>query len=199
LSNGALLGVVILGLIGVGFGGPLGGGGKATILLGIPRVACGFFGGVLLYRLWLTQKLPDIKANFFVLAAVIWVIFCIPTLIDGWAFLLVYCVFIFVVICAVGARQSLGQKYCKLLGEISYPLYLIHWLTLYIFTWLGTKLGLVGPKYIVVAMAHWGLAPAIAYFVARYYDAPVRQFLAEVWKSNRVEHQKAQLLSATEN
>jgi len=59
----------------------------------------------------------------------------------------IYGVFVALIVCAAGAKTSSTDKYCALLGEVSYPLYLVHWLTLYIFTWAGLKVGLAGPSY----------------------------------------------------
>jgi peptidoglycan/LPS O-acetylase OafA/YrhL len=184
LSNIVLVVIVLLGLAGVVVGGSLGGNVKATILLGFPRVACGFFGGVLLCRFWRAGKLPKINGNFFALAAIIFAIFLMPKLIGGWAFLPIYGAFVAVIVCAAGAKSSLTDKYCALLGEVSYPLYVLHWLTLYIFTWVGLKVGLAGPKYPILAVIHLLCAPVIAYFAARYYEMPLRRLLANWWKND---------------
>lgn len=186
LSIFVLVAIVISGLTGIVLGGPLGGGAKETILLGFPRVACGFFGGVLLFRLWKSGWLPKINGNFLILSAALVAIFGIPTLIGGSAFLPVYAIFLAIMICAIGARRSRFDKYCALLGQLSYPIYLIHWLTLYVFAWLGGKIGLAGPNYPILAAIHFCCVPFMAYFVARFYETPVRLFLTtrfKTWKS----------------
>jgi len=186
LSNTVLMLIVLSGLAGVVMGGPLGGNDKATILLGFPRVACGFFGGVLLCRLWCAGKLPKVNGNFLALATIVSAFFFIPKLIGGWTFLPVYGAFVAVIVCAAGAKTSPTDKYCALLGDVSYPLYLLHWLTLYIFTWAGAKVGLSGPKYPILAMGHWLCAPIIAYVVARIYEMPLRRLLTSWWKKRSV-------------
>ena len=94
----------------------------------------------------------------------------------------IYGVFVALIVCAAGAKTSSTDKYCALLGEVSYPLYLVHWLTLYIFTWAGLKVGLAGPLYPVLAASHWLCAPMIAYLVARNYEMPLRRLLTNWWK-----------------
>jgi peptidoglycan/LPS O-acetylase OafA/YrhL len=178
LSLSVLSLIVIVELIGIALGGSLGGNTKDTILLGFPRVGCGFFGGILLFRLFQRGKLPKINGNFFVLIAVLMIIFCYPGLISSWAFLPVYILFVGVIVCACGARPSLVDKLCSFLGVISYPIYLIHWLTLYIFTFIGAEIGLRGKLYIYVAIAHSISVPFIAYAVALWYDTPIRRFLS---------------------
>jgi peptidoglycan/LPS O-acetylase OafA/YrhL len=186
LSQALLMVIVLLGLAGVVIGGMPGGNVKPTILLGFPRVACGFFGGVLLCRLWRADQLPKINGNFFACAAIICAVFLTPVPIEGWLFLPAYLVFAMVIACAAGAAPSRADKSCAVLGEVSYPLYTIHWLTLYVFTWLGAKVGLAGSRYVIVGALHMACAPVIAYLICRYYETPARHLLSRWWARSSV-------------
>jgi peptidoglycan/LPS O-acetylase OafA/YrhL len=177
LTKTVLALLVVAGLIGIVVGGPLGGFDKANFAFGFARVACGFFGGVLLFRLRREGRLPTVDGNFFMLAAVLVAVFAIPRLIGGWAFLPVFAVFVAVIVCAAGARAQRADRYFILIGALSYPIYLLHWLTLYTVTWAGTKAGLVPKDYDAVSIAHLLLLPVFAWFVVRFYETPVRNAL----------------------
>ncbi len=180
LSKTVLVLIVVAGLIGIVVGGPLGGFDKANFAFGFARVACGFFGGVLLFRLRREGRLPAINGNFFLLAAVLVAVFAIPRLIGGWAFLPVFAVFVAVIVCAAGARAQRADRYFILIGALSYPIYLLHWLTIYTVTWAGTKAGLVPKYYDAVSTAHLLLLPLFAWFVVRFYETPVRNALTRM-------------------
>jgi peptidoglycan/LPS O-acetylase OafA/YrhL len=183
MTNTVLAVIIVLGVVGVGLGGALGGGGKGDILLGVPRVASGFFGGVLLFRLWRAGRLPKAAGNFWLLSAALLAIFAIPLPIGGWLYAPCFVVFLAVIILAANAKASASKKLCQWLGEASYPLYLLHWLTLYIFAFAGTKVGLVGKRYWIVVAVHLVCAPLIAHLAARYYETPTRNLLSRLWKA----------------
>jgi peptidoglycan/LPS O-acetylase OafA/YrhL len=186
LSKRILALIVIAGLIGVVGGGTLSGWGKENFFFGFPRVACGFFGGVLLFKLWRKGFLPKLNGNFFVLAAVLVATFAIPHLVAGWQFLPAFALFAVVIIFAAGAAPSRADRYFAWIGTLSYPVYLLHWLTLYVFTWLGTKAGLVPNDYDVVGVFHLICLPVIAYLAVRFYEAPARNFLTRMLRPSSV-------------
>jgi peptidoglycan/LPS O-acetylase OafA/YrhL len=175
LSKRILALIVFAGLIGVVAGGTLSGWGKDNFVFGFPRVGCGFFGGVLLFKLWRDDALPKLNGNFFVLAAVLVATFAIPHLVAGWRFLPAFALFAVVITFAAGARPSRGDRYFAWIGTLSYPVYLLHWLTLYVFTWLGTKAGLVPAHYDVVGVLHLICLPIIAFLAVRFYETVIER------------------------
>lgn len=172
-----LVAIIVAGLVGVGLGGELGGGAQDNFWLGFPRFAAGFFGGVLLYRLWSTSRLPPLRANFAVVAIFLLTLFAFPHVIGGWLFAPVFVAFAGMIAMAANAGPSRLDRVYALMGQTSYPLYLTHWLTLYVLTFIGTKLGLVGPKYAVVAAALVVVGPVVGYLFYRYYETPVLRLL----------------------
>ncbi len=180
LTKPVLALIVAASLVGIIVGGPLSGVDKAGFFFGFARVGAGFFGGVLIYKVRKSGLLPNINGNFFVLAAVLIAIFAIPTLIGGWTFLPVFAVFAAVIISAAGARPGRGDAAMILVGALSYPVYLLHWLTLYAITWLATKAGVVPKHYTAVAVLHLLLLPVIAYLIIQYYETPVRNALGRL-------------------
>lgn len=177
LTTAVLAGVIVVSLAIVVFGDTLGGNAKATFLGGFPRVAAGFFGGVLLHRLWSTGRLPAIKANIFVLGTLLLAILCLPVEVKGWIYLPVFAALFLIVWASIADTRSAGDGWCEFMGLISYPVYLVHWITLYLFTFVGTKIGLGGGRYWVVVVAHTCLIPFIGFLLAKYYETPVRKML----------------------
>ena len=86
------------------------------------------------------------------------------------------------VIVLVGAGSQpitrFGEKACDFLGELSYPLYLVHYPIHYVFYgWLSDRKPPWGLK-IPVAIGVYVSCLVVAYVVMRFVDTPVRQRLA---------------------
>ena len=148
-----------------------------SILAGLPRVTAGFFGGVLLFRLWSEKRLPNISSNIFILGAAILAVFCVPYEIGGFSYLPTFVLLWLIVLAAANARRAKSDRVSEFLGDVSYPVYLVHWLTLYVFTFVGAKVGLRGDLYTVVAVVQLIAIPFIGFAVGHYYEKPVRQVL----------------------
>ena len=86
-------------------------------------------------------------------------------------------IFVALIVCAAGAKTSSTDKYCALLGEVSYPLYLVplaYSLHLHISSFDGDWPDRHIDRH---AVSHWLCAPMIAYLVARNYEMPLRRLL----------------------
>jgi peptidoglycan/LPS O-acetylase OafA/YrhL len=177
LSSGVLVGIVATGLAVTVWGGGLGGGAKATLGLGVPRVACGFFGGVLLHRLHRAGRLPQLSGRFSVLSLALLSAVCCPWVIRGWTFLAVYILFALIIAGAVGARPGRLARFYLTLGVISYPLYALHWLTLFALMTIAIHFDIPYALHTPVVLANAVCAPFIAYAVALWYDAPLRRYI----------------------
>jgi peptidoglycan/LPS O-acetylase OafA/YrhL len=177
LTVRALTLLVAGGVIAVGVHGPLDGGAKEAFAWGLARVSAGFFGGVLLYRLHLQRRLPAISGNLVSLAICILAIFMSPVPIDGWLYAPVYGILWLIVLAAANAPKSRWDRLSAFIGDASYPVYLIHWLTLYVATFLGRKLGLSGSTYWIVVVAHLAIIPFIGLILYKYYEKPAMAFL----------------------
>lgn len=179
LSLVVLGAIVVTGVVGVALGGPLGGAGRSDFLLGFPRVTCGFFGGVLLFRLKEIGLLPRIDGNFVLLTLATLGIFAMPFEVGGLLYIPAFALIMIIIVSASDADvSSQSAALCSLLGSISYPLYTLHWLWLYVLAWVGTKSGLFGAYgYLTVVMIYLLTTPVVAYLAARFYETPVRKFL----------------------
>lgn len=178
LSMPMLIVIVLLGLAGIAWFGPLGGGGKVMFYAGTARVAAGFFGGVLLQKLWRQPRGPRIRGNMPLLSLLLVVILCLPFSVEGVLFVPFFVVLCAMVLAAADAGPSRMDRLSEFLGETSYPIYLTHWLTLYLATFVGNALSLTGPRYIVVVLLHFTAIPFIGFAVGHLYETPVRLWLS---------------------
>ena len=86
------------------------------------------------------------------------------------------------VVVLVGAGSQpvtrLGGKACDLLGELSYPLYLVHYPIHYVFYgWLSDRKPTWDLK-LLVALGVYASCLVLAYVVMRFVDTPIRRRLA---------------------
>jgi peptidoglycan/LPS O-acetylase OafA/YrhL len=94
-------------------------------------------------------------------------------------------VFIFPLLVLAGAYAKVGQiaqRFCLWLGEISYPLYLIHWPLVRIFRHALSPLKLSSFAMAFVMAGLTCLLIIAAHFAFRYYDLPVRRTLTARFK-----------------
>jgi len=156
----------------------------AQLRIGVTRVMYPFFAGLLLYRV---GKLMDVKHAFFWCSLLLIIAFSVPRLGGSehlWANGLydsLTIIFIFPLIVFLGASGEVTGKYasrvCKLLGDISYPLYMTHYPLIYIYTaWVADSKIPLRRAY-PVALFVLISAIAIAFACLKLYDEPVRLWL----------------------
>ena len=75
---------------------------------------------------------------------------------------------------------KISSAFCKFLGDISYPLYIVHYPVMYLFyAWLiENKLYTLGETWHVVIMV-FAINIALAYACLKLYDEPVRRWLTK--------------------
>lgn len=90
-------------------------------------------------------------------------------------------IFVFPFIVWFGASgnitNKLSTKICKFLGDISYPLYIVHYPVMYLFySWLiDNKLYTLGETWQIVVLV-MATNIALAYACLKLYDEPIRKF-----------------------
>lgn len=153
---------------------------------GLVRMLFPFTMGMLLAR---TFKPREVKGAFWICSAMLVAVFAVPYIVKSGAISLnslyeVVCIaVIFPFIVWLGACGKGGDNYTgrinNFLGELSYPLYIVHYPIMYIFyKWLienrcytlGDTLGL--SALVVLSSV------ALAYACLKLYDEPVRKWLA---------------------
>ncbi|WP_158826879.1 acyltransferase family protein [Mucilaginibacter lacusdianchii] len=159
------------GYLGVGWGGD-------NIVGGTIRVSYSFLIGMLVYRSgWIIKsRLGFVAVSMLLLAA-----FLVPYVDKLNRFtdpLIVLFYFPFLV--ALGAGAGLGSqftKFCRFLGDLSYPLYMIHYPFLWLFlSYLEVKKPSMTQMEIMIPIAALFLI-ALAYLIMRFVDLPIRKYL----------------------
>lgn len=143
--------------------------------------------------LWLARiHKPRRQAWAFTLsAAALLILLAVPKFGSGFELVptipyqLVVVIVLFPLIVRLAASQPAGTRgrgdqLCRLLGDISYPLYIIHYPFMYLlYAHLWRTPGVYVPladEWPVVIVMFVGL-PVLAYLLYRYYDLPVRRWL----------------------
>ncbi|UUF12758.1 MULTISPECIES: acyltransferase family protein [Flavobacterium] len=154
------------------------------INVGFTRLLYPFFAGILLSRL---GKLIHIKGAFWVCSILITIVLALPrfgdedTLWMNGLYESFVIILIFPIIVAIGAggqiKNAFSAKICKLLGDISYPIYITHYPLIYWYTaWVvdnkvSLKDGFIPGIALLVASI------VLAFVCLKLYDEPVRNWL----------------------
>lgn len=176
----ALSDVVGYGMIGVGW--TLDG---LNFWGGMLRMLFPFTLGMLISRNFRPFK---VRGAFWICSVILLVLFCVPY-VEGHSpvclngvFEMVCIVVIFPMLVCLGASGQTTDKrstrICKFLGDISYPLYAIHYPLMYLFyAWLiEHKLYTLGETWPMAALVYFG-SIILAYLCLKLYDEPVRKWL----------------------
>ena len=185
----ALFDVAGYGMIGVGW--TLDG---ANFLGGSLRMLFPFALGMLISRHFRPVK---IRGAFWICSAVLVVLFCVPyiegkygSIILNGLFEAICILFIFPVLVWLGASGTTTDKrstwICKFSGDISFPLYAVHYPVMYLFyAWLiDNKLYTFGEVWPVAAAVYLG-SILLAYLCLKAYDEPVRKWLTRKFLPKR--------------
>ena len=160
---------------------------KANFFGGLLRMMFPFSLGMLLAR---NFKPVKIKGIFWIAWAVLFGLFSVPAfakcgslIINGlYEFACVFLVFPAIVwLTASGeATSKVSSAFCKFLGDISYPLYIVHYPVMYLFyAWLiENKHYSLGETWPVVIMV-FAINITLAYISLKLYDEPVRRWLTK--------------------
>ncbi|MFB9080858.1 acyltransferase family protein [Flavobacterium procerum] len=161
--------------------------------IGFTRLLYPFFAGVLLCRL---GKLIHVKNAFWICSILITIVLALPRFGDEnslWINGLYesFCIIlVFPLIVAIGAggqiKSEFSKKICKLLGDISYPIYITHYPLIYWYTaWVvDNKISLKQGYPLGIALLFTSIL--LAYLCLKLYDEPVRN-----WLQNKFQKKKA--------
>jgi peptidoglycan/LPS O-acetylase OafA/YrhL len=90
-------------------------------------------------------------------------------------------IIIFPIIVYIGASGILHpneDKICKFLGDISYPLYMTHYVLVYFYVaWISNHKGITLADAWPIALLTFGSALVLAAISLKIYDEPVRKWL----------------------
>lgn len=148
-----------------------------TFWIAFVRMLFPFSAGLLLFRLGKRIQLP---MAFLVCSTALLVLFALPTFtFNGWYEAAVI-IFLFPLIVATGAGskvEGMWAKLCKFSGDISYPIYILHYPFIYTYTaWIYVKKP-AASAIVPVAIGLFFLFLLLAYGVMKLYDQPIRAWL----------------------
>ncbi len=156
---------------------------------GLLRMLFPFSMGMLLSRLF--KKGKEVKGVFWLCTLVLVVLFHVPYIASNGALCLngvfeIVCVaVVFPAIVWYAASGATTDRFsanvCAFLGNLSYPLYMVHYPVMYLFyKWLiDTKQYTFGETW-QVALPVYAISLVLAWACMKFYDIPVRRWLTKI-------------------
>ena len=158
-----------------------------TNLLGGPlRMLCPLTIGMLMSRVF--KPIKNVRGAFWICAVLLLALFHVP-FIDGgspmslngiFEAVCIICIFPFIVWLGASGTTTdkTSRRICRFLGDISFPLYIVHYPLMYAFyMWLiKTELYTFSETW-PIAISTMACSVCIAWLSLRFYDEPVRKWL----------------------
>lgn len=157
-----------------------------NLLGGTLRMLCPFTIGMLMSRVF--KPIKNVRGTFWICTIILLVLFHVPFIDGGTPMSLngifeVACIIcIFPIIVWLGASgtttDNTSRRICRFLGDISFPLYIVHYPLMYAFyMWLmKTRLYTFSETW-PIAISTMACSVCIAWLSLRFYDEPVRKWL----------------------
>jgi peptidoglycan/LPS O-acetylase OafA/YrhL len=151
--------------------------------VGSIRLIYPFFAGLLLYRI---GKLIHIKRAFLWCSLLLIAVLSFPRignaentlngLYEAGVIILAFPLIVF-----MGASGEVENKYasklCKFLGDISYPVYLVNYPLIYLYTaWISDTKHTIGEAKWVILLVFVAII-AVSYVLMKFLDEPIRKWL----------------------
>ena len=157
----------------------------AHMRVGITRTIFPFFAGLLLSRV---SRPTYIKNAFLWCSLLVAAVLLMPRIGGAehlWmnGFYEAFCIIIvFPLIVYIGAsgvvHNQTEDKICKFLGDLSYPLYMTHYVLVYFYVaWVSNHKGVTLGQAVPYALLTFSGAIVLAYISLKLYDEPVRAWL----------------------
>lgn len=162
-----------------------------NLLGGTLRMLCPFTIGMLMSRVF--KPIKNVRGAFWICTIILLVLFHVPFIDGGTPMSLngifeVACIIcIFPIIVWLGASgtttDNTSRRICRFLGDISFPLYIVHYPLMYAFyMWLiKTELYTFSETW-PIAISTMACSVCIAWLSMRFYDEPIRKWLKKFAK-----------------
>lgn len=157
-----------------------------NLLGGTLRMLCPFTIGMLMSRVF--KPIKNVRGAFWICAVLLLALFHLP-FIDGgspmslngiFEAVCIICIFPFIVWLGASGTTTdkTSRRICRFLGDISFPLYIVHYPLMYAFyMWLiKTELYTFSETW-PIAISTMACSICIAWLSLRFYDEPVRKWL----------------------
>ena len=163
----------------------IGGWDIKTFADGFPRVAYSFTAGLLVFRYgWVLNNKLGFIFPFILLMSV----FLFPHVENDLLTEALTVILVFPLIISIGAGTNVNGKmkqFCVFIGRLSYPLYMTHITTVWIFGDYYNKVKPCGMELFTIVACLCLFNLAFACFIMRLYDEPLRAWLTRKRKRNR--------------
>lgn len=168
-----------------------------NMLGGLLRMLCPFTAGVLLSRIF--KPFQNVRGAFWISSAVLLALFHVPYINSSYALgdifgtlslngvfesVCIVAIFPLIVWLAASGKttDAASTRICRFLGDISYPLYIVHYPLMYAFyRWLIKTEQYTLQETWYVALAVVASSIVLAWLCLKICDEPVRKWLAKVW------------------
>lgn len=168
-----------------------------NMLGGSLRMLCPFTAGVLLSRIF--KPFQNVRGAFWISSAVLLALFHVPYINSSYALgdifgtlslngvfesVCIVAIFPLIVWLAASGKttDTASTRICRFLGDISYPLYIVHYPLMYAFyRWLIKTEQYTLQETWYVALAVVVSSIVLAWLCLKIYDEPVRKWLTKVW------------------
>lgn len=155
----------------------LGGWGGANIWDGCARISYSFLAGLLIYRSnWIIKS----KLGFIGLSVLLMLAFLMPQSKWNWLTEAMIVLFYFPLLVALGAGAVLTEKFkklCVFAGKISYPLYMTHYVAIWVFLNYYNTYKPDTIQLTLITVIGTTLLVGFAWVIMVIYDIPVRKYL----------------------
>ncbi len=153
----------------------------STTHIGFVRVMFSFPAGIALYRLFRMGWLEYFKAPFLVIVALLLVTFCLPRGQLSWLVDDVSVLVTFPVIVAAGANIPMSgarKRISLFLGQLSYPLYILHHPLIKPFANVTRVYQLTGSLFVCWTVLEIVTIVSFSLAAMKFYDEPLRKILS---------------------
>lgn len=160
-------------------GSLLGGWSLGTIWDGFARIFFSFTAGLLVHRYKLIIRSP---LGFISLSVLLIAGLTMPYFSWNWLQEALLVMIGFPLLVSLGAGAEISgtmQKICRFSGNISYPLYMTHYMVIWIFANYHTQHPVSGWGLAGIAGGMTILLTGFAYLVLKYYDEPIRAYMSK--------------------
>ena len=172
---------------------------SCELYVGFTRLLYPFFSGYLIYRLKLKIKIPY---SFIICSVILAICLCSPRvetenfqMLNGIyeAFVIIL---IFPIIIMIGAgdttKNEIMIKICKILGELSYPIYITHYPIIYFnAAWTNFHKNDRLFNKIMVSIGSFCIMLFNTYALIELYDKPVRKWLSDKYIAKKLKKEES--------
>jgi peptidoglycan/LPS O-acetylase OafA/YrhL len=166
--------------------GVAGGETLRTVFCGFGRVVFPFFFGIFLFRWQLAHNQFRFSLPVVILSVLLVATLICPSGPFKWIYESAIVVLVFPAIVILGARTEPGpavRATCLFFGKLSYPLYILHYPFVRLFSHLARVLAIRSDQVWIIVSAEMICAVVFATIAMKVFDEPVRAWLTMQWRS----------------